>query len=402
MPTLIGHADADCFYVSAERVRAPALASLPVGVLGNQGAAVIAKSYELKRAGVKTGEAIWDAVKKCPNAIFIKRDFRWYEVLSRQLLTTLRVVSPEVEYYSIDEMFFNAESFEQPILETARRLQQQILDQIGVPVSMGISTTKTLAKLLSDTTKPFGCGVLIDEQETIEFLKKIPIGEVSGIGHQSEGKLVANGIRTCWDFAQADRRFIRKLLTVTGERIWWEMNGTVANPIQTQRPAHKCLGRGGSLGETTTDRDRLTAWIVRNTERLIEELDFHQVFTKRVVLVLEQKTGGWGGRASLHCPSASFPVIVDALKGLLERAVIEPTTGMQILADQLCSRELVQTSFLVNHDARVEQIASTKRHINHTVGRFAVRSGDTLPLQSIYQDETNDYDICDVRGKICF
>jgi nucleotidyltransferase/DNA polymerase involved in DNA repair len=79
-----------------------------VGVLGNQGACVIAKSYEMKAAGVKTGEPIWEAFKKCPDGIYIKRDFRWYEVLSRKLLGAVREFSPRVEYYSIDEFFFEA------------------------------------------------------------------------------------------------------------------------------------------------------------------------------------------------------------------------------------------------------------------------------------------------------
>lgn len=402
-PRFIGHLDADCFYVSCERVRSPSLAAIPVGVLGNQGACVIAKSYEMKRFGVKTGMPIWEAVKVCPQGIYVKRDFRWYEVLSRQLLDMLRLVSPEVEYYSIDEMFFGADQLQLPILDTARKLQQQILEQIGVPVSVGISTTKTLAKLLSDTTKPFGCGVLFEQAEIDEFLRRMPVGEVSGVGKRSEEKLASHGIITCWDFAQADRRLIRRLLTVTGERLWWELHGTAAQPILTRRPAHKIIGRGGSMGESTTDQDRLTAWIVRNAERLIEELDYHQVFTKRLVLLLEHKGGGgWSGRVTLHAPTASFHIIVEALKGLLAQATVAPTTGMEILADDLCTRHLVQTSFLDDHDEKAERAAQVKKQINQEVGRFAVRSGDTVLLKSIYDDETNDYDICDVRGKICF
>ena len=84
-PRLIGHLDADCFYVSAERVRDGFLVGKPVAVLGNQGACVIAKSYEMKAAGVQTGEPIWDALKKCPQGVFVKRDFRWYEALSREI-----------------------------------------------------------------------------------------------------------------------------------------------------------------------------------------------------------------------------------------------------------------------------------------------------------------------------
>ena len=79
----VGHLDADCFYVSAERVRNRFLIGKPVGVLGNQGACVIAKSYEMKACGVKTGIPIWEALVHCPHGIYVKRDFRWYEVLSR-------------------------------------------------------------------------------------------------------------------------------------------------------------------------------------------------------------------------------------------------------------------------------------------------------------------------------
>ena len=138
MPTTspIGHLDSDCFYVSAERVRFPCLRGIPVGVLGNQGACVIAKSYELKAAGVKTGVPIWDARKICPEAVFVKRDFRWYEVLSRKMLDVLADVSPLVEYYSIDEMFFDASElprvFGCSMREAALLLQQRMKQEVGV------------------------------------------------------------------------------------------------------------------------------------------------------------------------------------------------------------------------------------------------------------------------------
>src|SRR6476646_5234050 len=92
----IGHLDADCFYVSAERVRDGFLVGKPVGVLGNQGACVIAKSYEMKAAGVSTGIPIWEALVKCPGAVYLKRDFRWYEVLSKLMLEIVREYSPRV------------------------------------------------------------------------------------------------------------------------------------------------------------------------------------------------------------------------------------------------------------------------------------------------------------------
>ena len=94
MPGYVAHLDADCFYVSAERVRHPHLVGKPVGVLGNNGACVIAKSYEMKARGVKTGTPIWDAKVLCPEGVYVKRDFHWYEVLSRKMLDIVGTLQP--------------------------------------------------------------------------------------------------------------------------------------------------------------------------------------------------------------------------------------------------------------------------------------------------------------------
>src|ERR1051326_3199871 len=127
----VGHLDADAFYVSAERVRNAFLLGKPVGVLGNQGAFVIAKSYEMKAAGVKTGDPIWEAIVKCPDGVYVKRDFRWYEVLSRLMLDVVRDFSPEVEYYSIDEFFFRI-PFDKTrsLQEIAETLRNRIRDKV--------------------------------------------------------------------------------------------------------------------------------------------------------------------------------------------------------------------------------------------------------------------------------
>ena len=404
----VGHLDADCFYVSCERVRFPILRRQAVGVLGNQGACVIAKSYELKAKGVKTRMPIWDDVKLCPEGIFAKRDFHWYEVISRRLLAILQQVSPQVEYYSIDEMFFESDSlpdvFKMPLPQAVKALQQRVLDELNIPVSIGVSRSKTLAKLCSDTAKPFGTRVLCDDESIQAFLPTQPVEELSGVAERSRRKLAAHGIITCADFAQAPRPWIRKLLTVKGETLWWELHGEAVQPILAQRPAHKCLGRGGSLGGATADRLRLQGWLTRNVERLVEELDFHQVLVQRLAFGLEYQQGGsWSMRARLPEDSASFDVLIFAGQELLDQAPLPgPVSHMFILADRLAPRRAVQNSFLADPVPLQKPIANLKREVNQRLGRFAIRSGQTLHLPDIYADHTQDYDICDIRGKICF
>jgi nucleotidyltransferase/DNA polymerase involved in DNA repair len=398
----IGHLDADCFYVSCERARHGCLRGQAVGVLSNQGACVIAKSYELKARGVTTGMPIWDALPLCPEAIFIKRDFEWYEVLSRRIREIAERFSPAVEYYSIDEMFFDAREMD---FAAARELQQSILAETGVPVSVGVSCSKILAKLASSSGKPFGCTMAVVEEDTRRLLCGRPVEKITGIARRSAKKLLGYGIRTCEEFVRADRRLIRRLLTKRGEDLWWELNGTAVMPIQTTRAAHKNLSRGGSLGIATSDTDRLTGWVARNAERLVEALDYHQVDCSVLAMALEFKDGGASSwRLSLPYATADFSLLHEAGLKLLARCW---RTGivvsyMHLIAEELSVREFAQRGLFDATDPRRRAIAEVKRRINERVGRFTLRSGATLPLKDLYADQTCSYDICDIYGKTCF
>ena len=406
--TAIGHLDADCFYVSAERVRDGFLLGKPVGVLGNQGACVIAKSYEMKTAGVKTGEPIWEALVKCPEGIYVKRDFRWYEVLSRRMLDVVHELSPRVEYYSIDEFFFQAvvnrgQSFQ----ELAWAMRDEIWDRLRVPVTVGIARTRTLAKLISDSAKPFGALAVLDREAEERLLADRPVTEITGIAGRRAARLAPWGIRTCLDLARADRRLVRKLLTASGEALWWELNGDPVQAIHTQRPAHKVLSRGGSFGESTALPTVLYAWLVRNLERLIEELRYHQVITGRVTVAIQYKTGHAGvGQRTLPVATDRFDLLLEAARPCLRKAWLPgvQATHMHLIAEHLAARGQ-QALDLFDPPAqreRAEAVARLKEAVNNRHGRFALRSAATLHLPAIYRDLANEYDICDIRGKVCF
>jgi nucleotidyltransferase/DNA polymerase involved in DNA repair len=402
---LIGHLDADAFYVSAERVRDPFLLGKQVAVLGNQGACVIAKSYEMKAAGVKTGEPIWEAKEKCPEAIFIKRDFRWYEVLSREMREILCGLSPTVEYYSVDEFFFAvpADGNQTP-QQTAITFRDRVSRAVGAPVTVGIGRSKTLAKLLSDTAKPFGARAVVDRAGEVALLEKLSVTEISGIAARRAARLAEHGITTCLEFARADRRFIRMLLTGTGEDLWWEVNGTLVHKLLTDRPPHKMLSRGGSLGESTADPDRVMAWVARNLERLIEELEFHAVQAGRLHIWLGYTAGGSAAAAASQlAPTDRFDLLMDACRFGIERAWNGSAINrMHLLASKLARPSFVQRGLFDPPDEQAEAVAKVKREVNASCRRFALRSGATLPLKEVYRDAAQGFDICDIHGKICF
>jgi DNA polymerase V len=407
--TVIGHLDADCFYVSAERVRDSFLRDKPVGVLGNQGACVIAKSYEMKATGVQTGMPIWEAKVACPGGVYVKRDFRWYEALSRRMLELMRTLSPRVEYYSIDEFFFVAVPLRpgMSMQRTADRIRETIRGELDLPATVGIARSRTLAKLISDAAKPNGALAVLDPAEEAALLASRPVTDITGIAGRREKRLLPWGIRSCLDLARADRRLVRGLLTCAGETLWWELNGDPAQPIRPQRPLHKVLSRGGSFGEATTDPLVLYAWLVRNLERLIEELDYHELLAGRLSVWVGYKDGRFGlGQAHLETPSDRFDRLLDAARPCLRRAWVPGASAqrMHLIAEQLQRRDPRPLDLFdaPAGRARAEAVARLKRAVNERHGRFALRSAATLPLAPIYRDAAHSYDICDVRGKICF
>ncbi len=401
----VGHIDADAFYVAAERARYAHLAGMPVGVLGNQGACVIAKSYEMKAFGVGTGMPIWEAQKLCPEGVYVKRDFRWYEVLSRMMLEVMRDVSPRVEYYSIDEFFFDAGSPPGGDFQSlAVSVRDRIMERVRVPVTVGIARTRTLAKLISDTAKPFGARAILDPSAEEALLAERPVTDVTGIAGRRERRLLPWGIRTCLDLARADRRLIRGLLTAGGEALWWELNGDPVLPIRPHRMPHKILSRGGSFGEPTDSPSVLWAWLVRNLERLVEELVYHRVLTGRVAVWVGYRDGRAGeGRATLVVPSDRFDMLLDTYRPCLRKAWVPHGLAgrMHLFAEDLRPHAPRQLGLFDKMEVG-DATTGLKQAVNDSHGRFTLRSAATLPLGSIYADRANGYDICDVRGKTCF
>jgi DNA polymerase V len=405
-PALIGFGDADAFYSSAEVVRRPWLANVPVGVLGNQGACVIARSYSMKRTGVKVGQPVWEAREKCPDGVYVKRDFRWYETLSRRMLEHLAFFSPLVEYYSIDEFFWRGETLRGLTWqESAEAIRDHIKAKVGVPMTVTFGRTRTLAKLFADASKPFGALAVTDPKHEEELLASLPVTEIAGIARRRAARLEPFGIRTCLDLRNASGLLIRQLLTVTGHDLWLELNGVRAQPIRPQRSPHKNIARGGSLAGRVSDPLQLYGWLVRNVERLVEEMHYHVVRPRLLSVFLAYQDGQAGlGQVSLSVPTDRFDVLLDAAK-IAMRTAYKPridATHMHVVASRLVRPPGWHQSLFEQDDPRLNAVAEVKRTINERFGRFRLRSGATLFANEFYQDAANEYDICDIRGKFCF
>jgi DNA polymerase V len=406
MNRLIGFGDADAFYSSAEVVRRPWLKGVPLGVLGNQGACVIARSYSMKKCGVKVGEPIWEAKEKCPDGVFVKRDFRWYESLSRRILSELGAFSPQVEYFSIDEFFWRHTPYrnEHPA-DAAVSIRDHILRSTGVPMTVAFGRTRTLAKLYADASKPFGAAAILDREAEREMLASLPVTEIAGIAGRRAARLAPHGIRTCLDLADANGLLVRKLLTVAGHDLWLELNGVPVQTIRTERTPHKNIARGGSLAGRVSDPATLYGWLVRNVERLIEELHYHVVRPRMLgVWLAYHDADPAGSTVNLCVPSDRFDVLLDAAKLALRRSWRpgRTATHLHVVASRLVRPPAWHRSLFEPDNPRLDAISRLKQEANERFGRWTVRSGATLYANAFYDDPANEYDICDVRGKFCF
>ena len=179
--------DCDSFFVSCERKLNPELKGLPVSVVSGERGCVISRSGEAKMLGVPMGIPLFQAVEKYPECIYISANHYNYTKISKQVMAILKEVSPNVEVYSIDEAFIDftglTKLYKKNYYKIARDLQKRILEEVDIPVSIGVSRTKTLAKLASDKAKNTSTRIALVGKCSIEHLLSFTdIQEVWGIG----------------------------------------------------------------------------------------------------------------------------------------------------------------------------------------------------------------------------
>jgi len=291
-PNAIAHVDADCFFASCELVRRPELAGKPLCVLSSQDACIVAKTYDAKAAGIKTGMPVWEAKKLMPHAAYLPADFRFYGLLSEKMFSILRRFSPEVEVYSIDEGFLDLNGirtlFRKDFRDIAHDIRRTIQQEVGITVSVGVSVTRILAKMASEYNKPNG--VTIVKGRMIEqFLERNALSDITGIGRNRLSLLQKFRINTPLDFVHTDISTIKRLLGKAGIDLWHELQGSSIIGLDTHDRLPKSIARTASMGEVTSSKKLIAAHLTRHTFRLVTEMVLKNYLTKRITIFIKQK-----------------------------------------------------------------------------------------------------------------
>ena len=254
--------DCDSFFVSCERKLNPKLNAKPVCVVSGERGCVIARSIEAKEMGIPMGHPLFMAKKEFPKAIYIIANHYNYAQISNQVMTFLKNFSPTVEVYSIDEAFVDltglSKLYKKNYYDLAKYIRDEIAQQIGIPVSVGVSRTKALAKLASDKSKTTQDHVYIAGKQGItRLLKNSEIGEVWGIGRRLEPKLRGHGIYTAYDYIQKPDSWLKSRFGKLGLELKNELMGNMINKISTEIQLPKSIMDTKSFPEFSTDLNYL-------------------------------------------------------------------------------------------------------------------------------------------------
>mgnify|MGYP000309576152 FL=1 len=271
--------DCNNFYASCERVFNPKLWGKPIVVLSNNDGMIIARSNEAKELGIKMGEPLFKAeeIIKKHNVYVFSSNYTLYGDMSHRVMTTLEHFSPEVEIYSIDEAFINLEGFSHlDLTDYCRLIRNTVRKWTGIPVSIGIAETKTLAKLANRFAKrvPANKGVLnlYGLENKDYYLKNTDVADIWGVGRQYTKLLNLQNIFTAYDLANANEKWIKKKMTVMGLRTALELKGIPCIEYEYFPPAKKAIVSSRSFGQTVQDissvKEAIAFFVTRASEKM--------------------------------------------------------------------------------------------------------------------------------------
>ena len=259
---MFGLVDCNNFYASCERAFQPLYIGKPIVVLSNNDGCVIARSNEAKALGIKMGipaYQIKELVHTHGVTVF-SSNYTLYGDMSGRVMSILAGLAPELEIYSIDEALINLDGIKE-IQSLGVKVVNQVTKGTGIPVSLGIAPTKTLAKLANKFAKKYPAYnrlcIIDTEEKRIKALQLTDIGDVWGIGRRQVAKLEKQGVKTAYDFTQLSGVWVRKNMTVVGERTWKELRGISCIDMESAPPAKKQICTSRSFGKMLTDIDTI-------------------------------------------------------------------------------------------------------------------------------------------------
>jgi len=274
MQEWIGLLDCNNFFVSCERLFRPDLKSRPVLVLSSNDGCVVARSQEIKDKGIAMGVPyfqIKDIIKDI-EAVTFSSHFALYRDISRRVFEVMRMEIETIEQYSVDEAFFTIQGGLEEVEIKIRSIKDRVEREVGIPVSVGVALSKTQAKYASSVAKRTGGICVMSPSNWSVRVADIQLSSIWGVGLRSAEAYRKHGLVTVADFVVLERRQVKGLFGVVGERLWQELQGIPTSTISKRLEHQKSILNSRSFKETTNDISVLKDAVASHVREAAEDL----------------------------------------------------------------------------------------------------------------------------------
>jgi DNA polymerase V len=308
--------DCNNFYASCERVFQPKLRGQPIVVLSNNDGCVIARSNEAKALGVEMG-APWHLNKEffAKHRVIVRSsNYTLYGDMSGRVMNILAGFTPDLEIYSIDEAFLSLAGFETRLERHTRDLRATVLQWTGIPVSVGVAATKTLAKVANRFAKKSparaGIFVMLEPDDVDTGLAGLQLRDLWGVAHRTEARLLALNIRTPLQLRDADPRHMRQHFSVVMERMILELRGTPCIGLEDTTPDKKSIIASRSFGRAVFGIEEMREAVASYAARAAEKMRRQNLVTNHLTVFVEtnpfrQQDQQYHASRSIRLPAAS-------------------------------------------------------------------------------------------------
>jgi DNA polymerase-4 len=392
------HIDLDAFFISVERVLHPELEGRPVIVGGDPGGrgVVACASYEARACGIHAAMPLKRAARLCPHAVFLRGGFARYREASSRFMAVLADFSPLLEPLGIDEAYLDLTGFEPiygPVADTAMSIKQRIKDEVGITASIGIGSSKLIAKIASDMDKPDGL-VEVAAGDERAFLAPLPVGRLPCVGHKTGEALRRMGVSTVGDLARLSESMLNARFGVTGGVLYRFARGIDRREV-TPPQAAKSISRETTFNQDTLDIEFLKATLRYLSERVGADLRRHGRRARCVTLKLryadfETITRSQTLKESINSDGAIF----DAGATMMDRALSQRRQLVRLVGIGVSSLsgEERQLSMLDPAAGREEVLDRAIDRLRQKYGFTAIQRGRTMRLRQAFPaDDKGDY-----------
>lgn len=375
--------DCDSFFVSCEQAENPELKGKPVCVIGGVGGCILSRSREAKKMGIPMGHPCYLAKRDFKGVTYVDCHHDIYKEYSKRVMAILKDFSPNVEVCSIDEGFVDftglCKLYKTNYYGLAKLLRQRILEEVDIPVSIGVSTTKTLAKFASDYAKNTGGIYLIGKSKLKKILPKTNIDEICGIGRRMKVALNKEGIITCQEFVNCDDEWLRKKFSITTVELKHELLGESVSQIKNIPNAPKSLQETSTFAPSTNDVNFLKNELNRHIKDACRKMRKYNGKTTQIgvmlktsdfVVVADKKNITNSTNSELEISKIAF----ELFEKIYNKNCLYRSTGVW-LANLNCTDINQIGLFDVAKNKKLEKLSASIDRIEAKFGKNSIKTG---------------------------